>query len=80
MWRPAKLVQRSELDWSEAFLDSAFAPAKNGEGATWMLVIDGNDLPLGFNLASTNTPEVKLAKQTLERSRVLAHRVAPASA
>ena len=45
-----------------AFLDGSFAPAKKGgdkvgltkkgKGTKWMLVVDGNGLPLGFHLDS----------------------------
>jgi hypothetical protein len=59
-----------------SFLDGSFASAKNGgekvgttkkgKGTKWMLVVDGNGLPLGFHLESANTAEVKLAEQTLD--------------
>jgi transposase len=39
---------------------------KKGKGTKWMLVIDGNGLPLGFHLDSANTAEVRLAEQTLD--------------
>src|SRR5262249_49214639 len=35
-------------------------------GTRWMLVIDGNGLPLGFHLDIATTAEVKLAEQTLD--------------
>jgi transposase len=82
IWRAvlATLDQRGALDWSMAFLDGSFAPAKKGgdqvsltkkgKGTNWMLVIDGNGLPLGFHLASATTAEVKLAEQTLDTVRV----------
>jgi transposase len=78
IWRAAlaALDQQGKLDWSMAFLDGSFAPAKKGgdkvglskkgKGTKWMLVVDGNGLPLGFCLASANTAEVKLAEQTLD--------------
>src|SRR5262245_30888745 len=78
IWRAAlaTLDGRGELDWSMAFLDGSFAPAKKGgdkvgltkkgKGTKWMLVIDGNGLPLGFHLDSATTAEVKLAEQTLD--------------
>lgn len=63
-----------------AFLDGSFAPAKKGgdkvgptkkgEGTKWMLVIDGNGLPLGFRLDSAKTGEVKLAEPTLDAIKV----------
>lgn len=78
IWRAAlvALDQCGQLDWSMAFLDGSFAPAKKGgeqvgltkkgKGTKWMLVIDGNGLPLGFHLASANTAEVRLAERTLD--------------
>jgi transposase len=78
IWRAAlaALDQQSRLDWSRAFLDGSFAPAKKGgdkvgltkkgKGTKWMLVIDGTGLPLGFHLESANTAEVTLAEQTLD--------------
>ncbi|HEV8192440.1 MAG TPA: IS5 family transposase [Ktedonobacterales bacterium] len=88
-WRTvlAALDQQGQLDWSMGFLDGAFAPAKKGgdqvgltkkgKGTKWMLVIDGNGLPLGFYLASATTAEVKLAEQTLDTVRVLRPRGRP---
>lgn len=82
LWRAALIAldQQGQLDWSMAFLDGSFAPAKNGgdkvgltrkgKGAKWILVVDGNRLPLGFHLASATTAEVKLAQQTLDTIRV----------
>jgi transposase len=73
IWRAAlaALDQQGELDWSMAFLDGSFAPAKNGgeqvgltkkgKGTKWMLVVNGNGLPVGFHLASANTTEVRLS-------------------
>jgi transposase len=78
IWRVAlaTLDRRGELDWSMAFLDGSFAPAKKGgdkvgltkkgKGTKWMLVIDGNGLPLSFHLDSATTAEVKLAERTLD--------------
>ena len=78
IWRAAlaALDQQGQLDWSIAFLDASFAPAKNGgdkvgvtkkgKGTKWMLVVDGNGVPLGFYLESANKAEVKLAEQTLD--------------
>jgi transposase len=82
IWRAAlaALDQQGRLDWSMAFLDGSFAPAKNGgekvgltkkgKGTKWMLVVDGHGLPLGFHLDSAHTAEVKLAEQTLDTIRV----------
>src|SRR5260221_479802 len=87
IWRAAlsALDRQGKLDWSMAFLDGSFAPAKRGgdkvgvtkkgKGTKWMLVIDGNGLPLGFHLDSATTAEVKLAEQTLETIKVPAREV-----
>jgi transposase len=89
IWRAAlsALDQRGQLDWSMSFLDGSFAPAKNGgeqvgvtkkgKGTKWMLVVDGNGLPLGFHLDSANVAEVKLAEQTLDTIRVARARGRP---
>lgn len=78
IWRAAlaALDRQGQLDWSMTFLDGSFAPAKKGgeqvgltkkgKGTKWMLVIDGNGLPLGFHLNSANTAEVRLAEGTLD--------------
>lgn len=79
IWRAA-LDRRGQLDWTKAFLDGSFAPAKNGgdlvgltrkgKGTKWMLIVDGHGLPLGFHLASAACAEVTLAERTLESIRV----------
>jgi transposase len=46
-----------------AFLDGSLAPAKKGKGTKWMLMVDGNGLPLDFHLDSADTAEVTLAEQ-----------------
>jgi transposase len=78
IWRAARapLDQQRKLDWSMAFLDGSFAPAKKGgakvgitkkgKGTKWVVVIDGRGLPLGFHLESATTAAVKLAEQTLD--------------
>jgi transposase len=82
IWRAAltALDRAGQLDWSSAFLDGSFVPAKNGgdgvgltrkgKGTKWMLVVDGCGMPLGFHLASANLAEVRLAEQTLASIRV----------
>jgi transposase len=82
IWHAAlsRLDVQGKLDWSMAFLDGSFAPAKKGgekvgltrkgKGTKWMLVVDGNGLPLGFHLDSANRAEVRLAEQTLDTIRV----------
>ena len=89
IWRAAlaALDRRGQLDWTKAFLDGSFAPAKNGgdkvgltkkgKGAKWMMVVDGNGLPLGFHLDGANRAEVRLAEQTLDTIRVARPRGRP---
>jgi transposase len=89
IWRAAlaALGQQDQLDWSMAFLDGSFVPAKKGgdkvgltkkgKGTKWMLVVDGNGLPLGFHLDSANRAEVQLAEQTLDTIRVARRRGRP---
>ncbi len=78
VWRAAlsTLDQQGKLDWSMAFLDGSFAPAKRGgekigltkkgKGTKWKVVVDGNGLPLGFHLDGAHFAEVRLAEQTLD--------------
>ena len=64
------------LDWEEAFNDGSFAPAKKGvlasekpkkgKGTKWMVVVDGQGIPLGSILASATPAQVRLAEQTLD--------------
>jgi len=89
IWRAAlaERDQQGQLDWSMAFLDGSFAPAKKGgdkvgltkkgKGTKWMLVVDGHGLPLGFHLDSATVAEVKLAEQTLDPIRVARPRGRP---
>ena len=82
IWRAAlaALHLKGQLDWSMAFLDGSFAPAKKGgekvgltkkgKGTKWMLVVEGNGLPIGFHLDSANCAEVRLAERTLDTIRV----------
>jgi hypothetical protein len=89
IWRAALafLDAHGGLDWSMAFLDGSFAPAKKGgekvgltrkgKGTKWMLVVDGNGLPLGFHLDSARLTEVKLAERTLDTIKVVRNRGRP---
>jgi transposase len=82
IWRAALVVldTQGKLDWLMAFLDGSFVPAKKGgehvdltrkgKGTKWMLVVDGNGLPLGFHLDSAARAEVRLAQQTLDTINV----------
>lgn len=83
----AALDGQGQLDWSMAFLDGPFAPAKKGgdkvgltkkgNGTKWMFVVDGNGLPLGFHLDSAGCAEVRLAEQTLDTIMVTRPRGRP---
>jgi transposase len=78
IWRAAlvALDRAGQLDWSIAFLDGSFVPAKKGgskvgltrkgKGTKWMVIVDGNGLPLGFHLDSAQIAEVHLAERTLD--------------
>lgn len=43
---------------------------KRGKGTKWMLVVDGNGIPIGFHLEDANKAEVRLAEETLRSVRV----------
>jgi transposase len=82
IWRAflAELNHRGQLDWSESFLDGSFAPAKKGatksgktkrgKGTKWMVVVDGEGVPLGKQLYSASPNEVRLAEETLTSVQV----------
>src|SRR5260370_32416018 len=82
IWRAAlaTLDANGQLDWSLAFLDGSFAPAKRGgdkvgltkkgKGTKWMLIVDGNGLPLGFHLDTPPRAARELAEHTLATIRV----------
>ena len=82
VWRKflSMLDEKGALDWQEAFIDGSFSPAKkggfavgptkSGKGTKWMVVVDGQGIPLGSTLASASPSEVKLAEKTLERVKV----------
>ena len=44
----------------------AVGKTKKGKGTKWMLVTDGNGLPLGFHLDSASPAEITLAQTTLQ--------------
>ncbi|MGH2524844.1 MAG: IS5 family transposase [Anaerolineales bacterium] len=82
IWRTflGELNERQQLNWSEAFLDGSFAPAKKGafavgktrrgKGTKWMVVVDGQGLPLGNQLYAATPHEVGLAEATLAAVQV----------
>jgi transposase len=77
IWRKfwAALDKAGQLDWSEAFADGSFASAKKGgpgvgktkrgKGTKWMVVVDGQGVPLGGHLGSASPAEVNLLEPTL---------------
>jgi transposase len=48
----------------------AVGKTKRGKGTKWMVLVDGQGLPLGVRLESASPAEVKLAEATLEEVRV----------
>ena len=81
-WRAllGALDEEGLLKWDETFLDGSFAPAKKrglavgktkrGKGTKWMVLVDGQGLPLGVRLESASPAEVTLAEATLAEVRV----------
>ena len=45
-------------------------PTKRGKGTKWMVVVDGQGIPVASRLASASPAEVKLIEGTLDRSKV----------
>jgi len=78
LWRAfiAQLDHPGQLDWSEAFMDGTFAPAKRGgagvgrtrkgKGTKCMVLVDGQGVPLGVHLSAATPAEHSLALATLE--------------
>jgi transposase len=68
------------LIWDEAFLDGSSAPVKKvglavgktkrGKGTKWMVLGDGDGVPLGVRLERVSPAEVTLADATLTEVRV----------
>ncbi len=48
----------------------AVGKTKRGQGTKWMVLVDGQGLPLGVRLESASAAEVKLAEATLAEVRV----------
>ena len=81
-WRTllGALDKEGLLKWDETFLDGSFAPAKKGapavgktkrgKGTKWMVLVDGQSLPLGVRLESASPHEVTLAEATLQEVSV----------
>lgn len=49
---------------------AAVGKTKRGKGTKWMVLVDGEGLPLGVRLESASPSEVKLAEATLQEVRV----------
>ncbi|MGB7553379.1 MAG: transposase [Candidatus Korobacteraceae bacterium] len=49
---------------------SAVGKTKRGKGTKWMVLVDGQGLPLGVRLESASPAEVTLAEATLAEVRV----------
>ena len=45
-------------------------PTRRGKGTKWMVVVDGQGIPLGSTLASASPAEVTLAEETLAQIKV----------
>jgi transposase len=56
---------------------SAVGKTKRGKGTKWMVLVDGQGLPLGVRLESASPAEVKLAEATLAEVRVPQRRGRP---
>jgi len=75
-----ELDEKQYLDWEKTFAGGSFAPAKKGgvcvgktkrgKGTKWMVVVDGQGIPVGGTLASASPAEVKLIEGTLEQIKV----------
>jgi len=50
---------------------SFVGPTKRGKGTKWMVVVDGQGIPIGSTLASALPAKVKLAEENLETVSVL---------
>lgn len=77
LWRTflSELDEQGRLNWEQVFADGSFAPAKRGlgvgktkrgKGTKWMVVADGQGIPLGIRLTSASPVEVTLLEPTLE--------------
>ena len=49
---------------------AAVGKTKRGKGTKWMVLVDGEGIPLGVRLESASPAEVKLAEATLDEVRV----------
>jgi len=64
-----RIVSRRQFRSGEK-RDSKVGKTKRGKGTKWMVVVDGEGIPLGKQLYSASPNEVRLAEETLASVRV----------
>ena len=62
-------LHRRQLRTSEKGV-SGVGKTKRGKGSKWMVVVDGQGIPLGSTITSASPAEVRLAEETLETIKV----------
>ena len=82
MWRAflSELDEQGILNWEEAFVDATFVPAKKGarqsgkpkgaKGTKYLVVVDGQGIPLGSHTDSASPAEVRLLDKVMADIRV----------
>lgn len=78
--RPAGGLERDVYRWQFCPRQKGGAKVgktKRGKGTQWMLIVDGQGLPLGSHWESASPAEVRLAEKTLSAIRVPRHRKRP---
>src|SRR4051794_4736982 len=70
------LDERGLLDWDEVFVDASFSPAKKGatesvkpsgeRGTKWLVVADGQGVPLACRTESASPAEVTLVEAVID--------------
>ena len=81
MWRAflSELDEQGILNWEEAFVDATFVPAKGawavgktkrGKGTRYLVVVDGQGIPLGSHTDSASPAEVRLLDKVMADIRV----------
>ena len=71
--KPATELERGVSGWQFCPSEkrgSGVGKTKRGKGTKWMVVVDGQGVPLGNQLCSASPAEVRLAEQTLATIRV----------
>jgi transposase len=71
------LDERGLLDWDEVFVDASFSPAKKGATTSekpsgervqeWLLVADGQGIPLAFRTERASPAEVTLVEGVIDQ-------------